>query len=234
MPSKSGPAPGAAADGLVVLVAIVAEGEVVHRALRRGQHPERAVQRVGDALRGLDVAGDHRGGVARVQHAALRNDDLDRLETALVHRDRLVDQGAEHVQHRGAADRRRRVEIVGELRARAGEIDHGAARLPIDAHPHADHRAIVERILEGAVLERPEHPAHRFLGVVLYVPRVGQHRIQSELADHPQQLARPPGARGDLGLQVGHVLARVARRISARRRAAHPAPRARNRPWSTS
>src|SRR5918999_2933531 len=46
----------AAADGFVILVRVIAEGEVVHRALRRTHHAERAVQRVGDALRGLDIA----------------------------------------------------------------------------------------------------------------------------------------------------------------------------------
>src|SRR5690606_36546399 len=49
--------------GFVVLVTLVAEGEVVHRSLRSTHHPERAVQRIGDALRGFDVAGDHRRGM---------------------------------------------------------------------------------------------------------------------------------------------------------------------------
>ncbi len=43
---RCGPAPRAARDGLVVLVARVAEGEVVHGALAGGQHAQRAVQRV--------------------------------------------------------------------------------------------------------------------------------------------------------------------------------------------
>ena len=61
-PSKSGAGARAAGDRLVVLVAFVAEREVVHRALRRGLQAERAVQRVDDALRRLDVAGDHGSG----------------------------------------------------------------------------------------------------------------------------------------------------------------------------
>ena len=46
---EAGAGAGAAADRLVVLVARVAEGEVVHRALRRRHRAERAVERVGDA-----------------------------------------------------------------------------------------------------------------------------------------------------------------------------------------
>ncbi len=50
----------AARDRLVVLVPGVAEREVVHRALRGREHAERAVQRIGDRLRRLDVARDDR------------------------------------------------------------------------------------------------------------------------------------------------------------------------------
>ncbi len=93
----------AAGDRLVVLVARVAEGEVVHRALAGRHHAERAVERVGDAGRGLDVAGDHRRRRPRVEHRALGDDHLQRLQAAGVERDVVVDQGAEHVEHRGHA-----------------------------------------------------------------------------------------------------------------------------------
>ena len=42
--------PGAAAQGLVILVALVAVKHVVHRALRGCQYAQGAKQRVGDAL----------------------------------------------------------------------------------------------------------------------------------------------------------------------------------------
>src|SRR5215470_8133962 len=45
-----GPRAGSAGNCLVILVAGVAEGEVVHRALRSSEHSERAVQRIGDRL----------------------------------------------------------------------------------------------------------------------------------------------------------------------------------------
>ena len=75
VPSKSGPGARAAGDRLVVLVRVVAEREVVHRALRRREHAERAVQAVGDRLRRLDVAGDDGRRIARAQHRAFGNDD---------------------------------------------------------------------------------------------------------------------------------------------------------------
>src|SRR5512139_1470760 len=58
------PGAGAAGHGLVVLVTVVAEGQVVHRARTLGLRPERGVQGSGHGLRGLDVARDDRGGVA--------------------------------------------------------------------------------------------------------------------------------------------------------------------------
>ena len=72
VPSKPFARARAAADGFVILVAVVAEGEVVHRALRGAHHAERAVERVGDALRGLDIARDHRRRIARVAASSPR------------------------------------------------------------------------------------------------------------------------------------------------------------------
>src|SRR5438270_7592868 len=72
----------AAADRLVVLIAVVAVREIVHRALRRGHDLQRAIERLGQALRGLDVPRDHRRRVARLQHAALRDDDVQRFQAA--------------------------------------------------------------------------------------------------------------------------------------------------------
>ncbi len=123
VPSKSRPGAGAAGDRLIILVPVVAEGEVVHRALRRRHHPHGAIERVGDALRGLDIAGDHRRRIGRPQHAALGNDDVQRLQAAGIHRDLVVDHGAEDIEHRRLGHRRRRVEVVRPLRRGAGEVD---------------------------------------------------------------------------------------------------------------
>ena len=73
------PRAGTAGDRLVVLVALVAEGEIVHRALRGGERAQRAVERVGDCLRSLDIARDDRGRVTGLQHRAFGNRDLERL-----------------------------------------------------------------------------------------------------------------------------------------------------------
>ena len=54
---------GAARDRLVILVAIVAEGEIVHCPLRRRLRAQRAEQCVGDDLARLDIPCDDRGGV---------------------------------------------------------------------------------------------------------------------------------------------------------------------------
>ena len=139
-PSKSGPAPGAAAERLVVLVALVAEGEVVHRPLRGGDDAQGAEKRVGDRLRGLDVAGRDGRRRTRVEHRARRDDDVQRLEAAGVERDVGVDERAEDVEDGGRAHRGRRVEVVGALRRRAGEVDRRPRGRPVDANGDGDLR----------------------------------------------------------------------------------------------
>ena len=45
----------------------------------------------------------------------------------------IVDQGADDVERGGADDRKRRVEIVGQLVARAGEVERRRTRRLVDA-----------------------------------------------------------------------------------------------------
>ena len=56
---KVRPGSRAAADGFVVLMLIVTKTQVIHGALRSGQRAERAVERIGYALRRFHVAGNH-------------------------------------------------------------------------------------------------------------------------------------------------------------------------------
>ncbi len=206
----------AARYGLVVLEAGVAEREIIHRALGRRHHAERAVQRVGHALRGLDVARDDRRRVSRAQHAALRNEDLERLQAAGVEGNVLVDEGPEDVEHRGHRHRGRRIEIVRQLRRGAGEVDRRGSFVLPDRDPHFYEGAVVERQLEAPVLQHAEHPAHRFLGVRLHVIHVRAHHVQAEMLDHPAELLHPFFVGRDLRPQIGDVLPDVAHRVAAR------------------
>src|SRR4051812_46178864 len=72
-----------AAKRLVVGEVVVAGREVVHGPLAQGA-AERGQHQVGYARRGLDVAGGHRGGWARVEQRSLRGD----------HRHRAIGAGA--------------------------------------------------------------------------------------------------------------------------------------------
>ena len=54
----------AGADRLVILMALIAEGQVVHRALRRRQRTERREQAIRHRLAGLDIAGNDRRRIA--------------------------------------------------------------------------------------------------------------------------------------------------------------------------
>ena len=177
VPVRAGP--GAAAERLVVLVAVVAEGEVVHRALARRGRAERAEQRGRHRLRGLHVAGRHGGGARGRQHASRRDDDVDGLQAAVVERDVRVDQRAEDVEHRRRRHRLGRVEVVAALRRGAGEVDGGPAGARGRWPRHTTIRAAVVELLAEAPRrvrragEPVEHAAHGLRGVVLHVAHVG-------------------------------------------------------------
>ena len=188
---EAGARAGAAAQRLVVLVARVAEREVVHRALRAGARVERGEQRVGDALRRLDVAGDDGRGIARVEQAAFGQHDRQRLEAAGVQRNVLADECAEHVQHGRAHDRRRRVEVAGAR----------PAKFPRNPRSRARRSALMATATlirsppSSSTVKRPsrkarDRGAHACRGVVLHVPHVALDGANAEPLDEALELER--------------------------------------------
>ena len=129
---EPGPGAGAAADRLVVLPRCVAEQKIVHRRLRTGDRAQRAEHRVARGLRDLGVASHHRGAWLRREKRPGRNDQLQRLQAAIVQWNVVADQATEHVQNGRLRYRRRRVEVALVLFAGAGEIDHSGAVCAID------------------------------------------------------------------------------------------------------
>jgi hypothetical protein len=109
------PRAGAGGDGLVVLVAGVAEGDVVHRPGALRLHAEGRVQGAGDRLGGLHVSGDDGGGRSWGEQGAGRDDDVEGPQTAVVEGDVVGDQGAEDVQDGRVDHGERRVEVGVEL-----------------------------------------------------------------------------------------------------------------------
>ncbi len=183
---KARPGPGAAADRLIVLEPVVAPDEVVHRALRRRHHPQRAVQRVAGGLADLGIARDHRRRRARVQQAAFGQHDRQRPQAAFVQRDRFADQGAENVKHNRPRHCGRGVVIAGMLRAGAGEVDRGLAPRAVDPHRDPNGRSDIHRTGERSVLQPADHAAHAVLGVLLDMRHIGLHHIQPMRRRHAQ------------------------------------------------
>ncbi len=206
------PRPRAAADGFVILVLGVTEREIVHRALGRRHHAQRAIQGVGDAGRRLHIARHDRGWIVRIEHGARRDQHLERLEAARVEGNLVIDQRAEHVQHGRHADGGRRVEVVVQLRRGAAEVDLGAAAGLVDPHGHLDPCAVVEFHRVAAVVQRADYAPHGFLGVVLHVAHVSLHHVEPEMRHHLAQLVHALLVGRHLGSQVGHVLVRIAGR----------------------
>ena len=195
----------AAGHRLVVLVAVVPERHVVHRPGPLGHHPQRRVQRAGDDLGGLHVARGDRGRIFGREHGPGRDDHVQRLQAAGVERDVVVDQGAEHVEHRGHGHAGRRVEVVLELAGRAGEVDLGGPLWLVDFYGDLDLCSVVELVLVVAAVQGGDDAADRLGGVLLDVAHVGPHHVQAEVVHHFVQLADALFVGGDLGAQVGQV-----------------------------
>ena len=200
----------AAGDGFVILIGVVAEGEVRHRAIGAGQHAQRAVQAIGRCLRDFHIAGDHRGGINRRQHAALGNDDVDRFQAPGIHRNFVINQCAEHVEHHGTAYAAWRIEVARALRGGAAEINRCRTRVAIDRNFHLNVATVVEVNAEFTVGEFVNGATHALFRVVLHVVHVGDDDIAPEVQHHRRQLDRTLVATGDLSAQIGDVLRDVA------------------------
>jgi hypothetical protein len=206
----------AARDRLIILIARIAEGEIVHRALARRERAAGGEQGVGDHLAGLDVAGDDRGGESGIQHRAFGHSKVDRPKATVVHRDRIVDEGAEDVERGGATDRIRRVEIVRLLIAGSGEIDDRRAGHGIDGDGDRYAGAIVHLVGEGAVLQPADQPPDGLLGIGHDVAHVGVDRLAAIFAGDSSKLGGAARAGGDLGLDIGDVAVGISGRPVAR------------------
>ena len=209
---ESRPRAGAAADRFVVLMLVVAESEVVHRALGGGHRSQRAVQGVHHALRGFHVARHHRRWRAGIEQTTGGNHDVQWAQAAGIERNVVVHQGAKDVQHRRQTHRARRVEIVGLLRRGVGEVDASGASGMVQADGDPNHRAVVHLVGERAIAQPIQRPPHLFGGIVLDMAHVGVDRVRTKVRHHPPQFPSALFVGGDLRLQVGQVLLGVARR----------------------
>src|SRR6185437_13709221 len=111
----------------------------------------------------------------------------------------------EDIEHRGARDCGRRIEVVGPLRTGAGEIDPRAPGRTVDRDPNTDHGAVIHLVGELTIVQNVEHAADRLRGMVLDVLHVGVDHGQPEVTHHAPQLIRTLGAGGYLCLQIRDV-----------------------------
>ena len=95
-----------------------------------------------------------------MQHRTFRDDHLERLQAARIERDVVVHQRAEHVEHCSHTHGGGGVEVVGLLRAGAGEVDLCRALSRVDADRHLDLRAVVQRQGECTVFQQRDGAAH--------------------------------------------------------------------------
>ena len=191
-------------------MAVVAEGEIVHRPLRPGQDAERAEQGVGHDLAGFDIPCDHGGGKARAQHRAFGNADGDGFEAPVVHRHGFVDQRAHDIEDGGAHDGGGGVEIIGQLVGRAVEVDGRGAGGAIDMDSELDSIAAIHRIVKLPVGQAIDQAADGGFGLILHMAHIGRYRFDSVTITDAAQFARPLGAGGDLRGEVGDILVDIA------------------------
>ena len=92
-----------------------------------------------------------------------------------------------------------------------GEVDDGAARGLVDGDMDDDLCAVVEGVLEMAMVGQGfQDPAHGGLGVVLDMTHVGMDDVGAVVVDHALEFSDAFCIGGDLGLEVGDVLVGVA------------------------
>ena len=168
----------AAAERLVVREGVGAEREVVHRALAE-RAAERAEDEVGDAARGLDVAGDDGGGRLGVQQRAARRDHRHRPQRARVGRDVGVGEHAHGEEAGRDRDGERAVEVAVVLRRAPAEVERQLVA--------GDRRGQAQ--LEVA-LERLEHVGGRARAV----GQRGEARPRAPLGVGQDVGPRPPAA----------------------------------------
>jgi hypothetical protein len=106
--------------------------------------------------------------------------------------------------------------IVDALVRGSREVDGGGARFAVDADRDGDLRAGIHLVGEGAVLQPVDHASHRLLRVVLHVAHVGLDNVEPVLRHNPAQLLHALFVGGDLGLEIGQVVAPVAGRVARR------------------
>ena len=57
------------------------------------------------------------------------------------------------------------------------------------------------------------NPPHRFFGIILNMPHIGDHRVQPILPNHLVQFTHALFVGGKLGPQISDILVRISRRI---------------------
>ena len=77
---KSVSGSGTSANGFIILQMVIAEGQIVHRALTRGHGTQCAKQRVTNRLTGLYIAGNHGGGRFGREQTTVWNFNMDGFE----------------------------------------------------------------------------------------------------------------------------------------------------------
>jgi len=89
---------------VVLLVALIAEREVVHGPLTASEDAQRPVKRLRNHLRYLSVACDNGSGRQRIHHGAFWENHSQRFQAAFVERNGILNESTEHVKNRSHAN----------------------------------------------------------------------------------------------------------------------------------
>ena len=207
--------PHAAAEGLVVVPARAAHGQVVHRPLAGGGNALRqglgqgAHDHVHHPAAGLHVAGGHGGRAAGVEQAALGGVQGDGAEAAGTGGGVGRHQAAEHVVDGRRRHRQRAVDVAGHLSGGAGEV--GVDGMAIHAQGQFDgdvgvtEAVVVHHVAKAvfAVGNGVQGGAGQALAVGVEFPQ-GLGKAGFAEADH--QFREPPEA-GAVGADLGGEVA---------------------------
>ena len=141
---ETSPCASPAADGFVILMLGIPEGEVVHGGLPGRQCPGRTKKRRRDCLRRFHIAGHHCRRIGGVQETALWYNQFEGIKTAVVEGDIILYEASEHVEYSRSAHGQRGVKIGRYLTAGAGKVDLGLARGLVHGDADLDGAAMIQ------------------------------------------------------------------------------------------
>src|SRR6516225_680353 len=199
-----------AANRFIILILAVSERQVVHCTLAGCQHAQRAIERIGYRLGGLNVAAHDSCRRLRGQHRPFWHDNPDRFQAAIIEWNIFFDQGSKYVEYGCPDNGRGRIEVVWLLCRGTAEINCRLPRRGVDLNPNMDLGAKIHALNKCPGLQTVDHAAHLLGSVRPDMLHVSLYNSNTELLRHLPEFPCAFFVGGDLRTDVADILSNIA------------------------